>query len=110
MDTRGGWAWRIGSSFAHFGYQNPLTAWVLSSQSAFKPASATGASDWATSLGRQIEFYQWLQSAEGAIAGGATNSWKGAYAAHPAGAATFYGMAYDWEPVYHDPPSNQWCK
>ncbi|KAH8548656.1 glycoside hydrolase family protein 48 [Umbelopsis sp. PMI_123] len=108
LATSGGWAWRIGSSYAHFGYQNPLTAWVLSTQSAFKPASPTGAGDWATSLGRQIEFYQWLQSAEGAIAGGATNSWQGAYGAYPTGTPTFYGMGYDWEPVYHDPPSNQW--
>ena len=26
----------------------------------------------------------------------------------PAGTPTFYGMAYDGQPVYHDPPSNQW--
>ncbi|MEU7494804.1 glycoside hydrolase family 48 protein, partial [Streptomyces fradiae] len=29
---------------------------------------------------RQVEFYRWLQSDEGAIAGGATNSWQGRYA------------------------------
>ena len=57
---------------------------------------------------RQLEFYTWLQSAEGAIAGGATNSWDGNYATPPAGTPTFYGMFYDWQPVYHDPPSNQW--
>ena len=33
-----------------------------------------------TSLKRQLEFYRWLQSTEGAIAGGATNSWDGRYA------------------------------
>ena len=33
---------------------------------------------------RQLEFYTWLQSSEGAIAGGATNSWDGGYA-HAAG-------------------------
>ena len=49
-----------------------------------------------------------MQSAEGAIAGGATNSWDGAYATPPSGTPTFYGMAYDVDPVYHDPPSNQW--
>ena len=26
----------------------------------------------------------------------------------PAGTPTFYGMYYDQQPVYHDPPSNQW--
>ncbi|MFC3574197.1 glycoside hydrolase family 48 protein [Streptomyces yaanensis] len=107
-DTSAGWAWRIGSSHVHGGYQNPLTAYALSSYADLKPKSSTGATDWSKSLQRQLEFYQWLQSAEGAIAGGATNSWQGRYATPPSGTSTFYGMYYDWQPVYHDPPSNQW--
>ncbi|MER5396922.1 glycoside hydrolase family 48 protein [Streptomyces sp. NPDC002599] len=107
-DTSAGWAWRIGSSHTHGGYQNPLAAYALSSNADLKPKSATGASDWATSLTRQLEFYHWLQSSEGAIAGGATNSWAGRYATPPTGTPTFYGMYYDQQPVYHDPPSNQW--
>ncbi|MFF4571683.1 glycoside hydrolase family 48 protein [Streptomyces sp. NPDC001410] len=107
-DTSAGWAWRIGSSHVHGGYQNPLAAYALSSYADLKPKSATGAADWGKSLQRQLEFYQWLQSSEGAIAGGATNSWQGRYATPPAGTSTFYGMYYDWQPVYHDPPSNQW--
>ncbi|MEV0178909.1 glycoside hydrolase family 48 protein [Streptomyces sp. NPDC050625] len=107
-DTSAGWAWRIGSSHVHGGYQNPLAAYALSSYADLKPKSATGAADWSTSLGRQLEFYRWLQSSEGAIAGGATNSWQGRYATPPSGTPTFYGMYYDWQPVYHDPPSNQW--
>jgi hypothetical protein len=108
LSTSNSWAWRIGDSSAHFGYQNPMAAWALSNVSALKPRSPTGTSDWKTSLSRQLEFYRWLQSSEGAIAGGATNSWNGSYDRPPAGDSTFYGMAYDWEPVYHDPPSNQW--
>ncbi|HWB37173.1 MAG TPA: glycoside hydrolase family 48 protein, partial [Rugosimonospora sp.] len=104
----GGWAWRIGDGAAHHGYQNPVAAWALSTVSSFAPLSATGKADWATSLGRQIEFLRWLQSAEGGIAGGATNSWNGQYGTPPAGTPTFHGMYYDWEPVYHDPPSNNW--
>ncbi|WNG37942.1 exoglucanase [Archangium violaceum] len=107
VDTSGGWAWRIGSSHSHFGYQNPMAAYILSNVSVLRPQSATGATDWATSLQRQIEFYTWLQSAEGGFAGGATNSWKGRYA-KPESASSFYGMYYDWRPVYHDPASNQW--
>ncbi|MFE1311226.1 glycoside hydrolase family 48 protein [Streptomyces sp. NPDC058755] len=107
-DTSAGWAWRIGSSHVHGGYQNPLAAYALGSYADLKPKSATGAADWGKSLQRQLEFYQWLQSSEGAIAGGATNSWQGRYATPPAGTSTFYGMYYDWQPVYHDPPSNQW--
>ncbi len=107
-DANQNWAFRIGCSHNHQGYQNPMAAWVLSQQPAFKPASANGSRDWAKSLERQLEFYRWLQSSDGAIAGGATNSWNGRYEKHSAGASTFHGMAYDWQPVWHDPPSNQW--
>ncbi|ARQ68626.1 glycoside hydrolase family 48 protein [Streptomyces marincola] len=108
LDTSAGWAWRIGSSHAHFGYQNPMAAWALSSDADLVPESPTAEDDWATSLDRQVEFYRWLQSDEGGIAGGATNSWEGHYGTPPAGTPTFYGMYYDEKPVYHDPPSNQW--
>ncbi|MEV4218947.1 glycoside hydrolase family 48 protein [Nonomuraea sp. NPDC049725] len=107
-DSNAGWAWRIGSSHNHSGYQNPFAAWALSNVAELRPESATGATDWSTSLTRQLQFYTWLQSAEGAIAGGATNSWNGHYATPPANLPKFHGMAYDWQPVYHDPPSNQW--
>ncbi|GAA2303259.1 cellulose binding domain-containing protein [Streptomyces kunmingensis] len=107
-DTSAGWAWRIGSSHTHGGYQNPLAAYALSSSADLKPKSATGQADWAKSLDRQLEFYRWLQSDEGGIAGGATNSWGGSYGTPPSGTPTFYGMYYDEAPVYHDPPSNQW--
>ena len=108
LDTASPWAWRIGDGASHQGYQNPLAAYALSQVSSLKPKSSTGAADWGNSLTRQLEFYQWLQSADGAIAGGATNSWQGAYATPPSGTSTFYGMAYDSQPVWHDPPSNRW--
>jgi hypothetical protein len=107
-DTQAGWAWRIGSSVDHFGYQNPMAAYVLSNVSALAPKSPTAKTDWSDSLTRQLEFYQWLQSSEGAIAGGATNSWNGNYSAPPAGTPTFYGLSYVEAPVYEDPPSNRW--
>lgn len=108
QDTSAGWAWRIGSSPSHFGYQNPLAAWALSNVAALQPRSPSATADWEQSLARQLEFYRWLQSSEGAIAGGATNSWAGRYAAPPAGTSTFYGMPFDVAPVFHDPPSNRW--
>jgi|GEM_PF-412921 len=106
----GAWAWRIGASHNHGGYQNPLAAWAMSpaGPTAIRPQSPTAPADWNTSMTRQLQFIKWLQSAEGGIAGGATNSWDGAYAAPPAGTPAFFGMAYDVDPVYHDPPSNQW--
>ncbi|AEI13168.1 exoglucanase CbhB [Cellulomonas gilvus] len=107
-DANAGWAWRIGSSQAHFGYQNPLAAYALSTDPALTPKSATAKDDWTKSLQRQLEFYTWLQASNGGIAGGATNSWNGAYATPPAGTPTFYGMGYTEAPVYADPPSNRW--
>ena len=103
-----GWSWRIGSSWIHSGYQNPMAAYALAAVPEMRPRSPQGANDWNRSLGRQLEFYRWLQSAEGGIAGGAANSVGGSYAAHPAGAPTFYGMVFDPSPVYRDPPSNEW--
>ncbi|WP_420805390.1 glycoside hydrolase family 48 protein [Paenibacillus sanguinis] len=109
LGNTGNWAWRIGASHAHQGYQNVVAAYALSDpDSGLIPNSPTAGQDWATSLSRQLEFYTWLQSSEGAIAGGATNSYDGAYKAYPSGTSTFYDMAYDDAPVYHDPPSNNW--
>jgi Glycosyl hydrolase family 48/Cellulose binding domain len=119
LPADGNWAWRIGSSDIHFGYQNPLAAYALSTDAALTPKSPTAKADWTTGLQRQIEFYRWLQSSNGAIAGGATNSWGGGsnanetawggqYAVPPAGTSTFYGLSYIAEPSYDNPPSNQW--
>lgn len=110
LDTSSGWAWRIGDGSAHFGYQNPLAAYALVHEPSLKPKGSSAVEDWTKSLERQVEFYEWLQTAEGAIAGGATNSWNGRYDTPPSNLTshTFYGMFYDWEPVYHDPPSNNW--
>lgn len=105
---QGQWSWRIGGSHAHFGYQNPLAAYVLSADQDFKPITTNGARDWQQSLHRQLEFYQWLQSAEGAIAGGATNSWQGRYEVPPMGQSTFHGLSFEQHPVYHNPNSNNW--
>jgi len=102
------WGFRIGCEYAHFGYQNPLAAYVLSKVQAFEPKSAQGVTDWGTSLDRQLDFYAWLQSADGAIAGGATSSWNGRYDPYPTGVSTFKNMAYMDDPSYRDPPSNQW--
>ena len=103
-----GWAWKEGSSASHQGYQNPLAAYALSAIPDLKPKSSNGAADWAKSLTTQLDFLQWLQSSEGALAGGCNNSIGDKYDPYPAGISTFNGMAYDWEPVWHDPPSNRW--
>ena len=127
----GSWAWQIGCSHAHEFYQNPLAAYALLADSdlnsAMKAENAT--EDYKTSLQRQLEFYLWLQSANGPIAGGATNSLHGryedysngyTYTADPDGngnprgdsnkliTSTFYDMIYLEHPVYEDPGSNHW--
>lgn len=108
IPSSGDWAWRIGCSHSHGGYQNPMAAYILSQEEEFIPNSPTAKNDWDYSLGRQLEFYQWLQSKEGGIAGGCTNSLDGSYQTYPAGTSTFYGMAYEENPVYLDPGSNTW--
>ncbi|MDH7444459.1 glycoside hydrolase family 48 protein [Aquimarina sp. 2201CG14-23] len=107
-DPASQWAFRISSSHCHFGYQNPVAAYALTQVDELKPQSQNGERDWNESLKRQMEFYTWLQSKEGAIAGGATNSWNGDYSSYPAGKSTFYDMAFDTNPVYHDPGSGTW--
>ena len=107
-DPASAWAFRISSSHCHFGYQNPIAAYAMSEISEFAPKTPNGKNDWAKSLDRQMELYQYLQSKEGAIAGGVTNSWNGNYSKYPAGKSTFYDMAFDTNPVYHDPGSGTW--
>jgi hypothetical protein len=100
------WCWQIGCSHAHEFYQNPLAAYGLLSEFDMKADGAT--QDYTKSLERQLEFYLWLQSSNGPIAGGATNSYKGRYLEYPSGVPTFYGMMYVEHPVYADPGSNHW--
>ena len=109
--TTGAWSWRISGTEIHEGYQNPLAAFALSTDPNLIPLSPTAKADWTTSLTTQLNLFQWLQSAQGAIAGGVTNNWGGNYgdvAKPPSGDPTFDGMYYDFEPQYHNPPSNQW--
>ncbi|HEX7056713.1 MAG TPA: glycoside hydrolase family 48 protein, partial [Bacilli bacterium] len=107
LGSGGNWAWRIGASHNHQAYQNVQAAYALS-EGGLMPKSPTAQTDWETSLQRQLEFYTWLLSSEGAIGGGATNSVGGSYQPYQAGKSTFYNMVYDEAPVYHDPPSNTW--
>jgi len=108
LDPASAWSWRSGSSHVHFGYQNPVAAWALATQALPAPNGSAAAKDWARSMARQVEFYRWLQSAEGAIAGGATSSVNGRYEAAAPGTPTFHGLAYVDHPVFRDPPSNEW--
>ena len=109
--TTGAWSWRISGTSIHEGYQNPLAAYALSTDTNLIPKSPTAKTDWSTSLQTQLNLFSWLQSAEGGIAGGVENNWQGNYGdvtKPPSGDPTFDGMYYDWEPEYHNPPSNQW--
>jgi len=105
--NQGDWSWKIGCSHVHWGYQAPFAAYVLGNVADFKPKSTNGARDWRTSYERQLELYTFLQSDEGAIAGGVTNSVGGQYKPYTS-TSTFYDMVYDYAPVYRDPPSNNW--
>ena len=122
----GQWAWQIGASHCHEFYQNPLAAYALITENSKlrDGMKASGAvEDYEKSLQRQLEFYLWLQSEDGPIAGGATSSWHGRYLKYEYLAdvdaeyiskygtnkpTTFYDMAYQEHPVYADPGSNHW--
>ncbi|GHU52943.1 hypothetical protein FACS1894132_03820 [Clostridia bacterium] len=119
IQNYGGWKWQIGASHMHEFYQNPLAAYAKVYDTAINAGmKATDATkDWHTSLDRQLEFYEWLQSSTGPFAGGATNSFNGRYEGWDVNAAslegvnsktTFYDMFYLPHPVYMDPGSNHW--
>jgi len=108
LDPASAWAWRSGASHVHFGDQNPVAAWALATRVLPAPSGSAAAKDWARSMARQVEFYRWLQSAEGAIAGGATSSVNGRYEPPAPGTPMFHGLAYVDHPVFLDPPSNEW--
>ena len=105
------WGFRIGSSECHQGYQAPDAAYYMATGGGgYTPQAPSAGDTWLGSMYRQIEMLRWLQSPEGPIAGGVSNSWKGRYETPTDGRqlARFYGMDYTYAPVWHDPPSNNW--
>ena len=108
-DTSAGWAWRIGSSHNHFGYQNPMAALGADNGARAAAALANGARDWTTSLdaparvlplaavGRRRHRRRRHQQLGRPLRGAARRA-----------SPTFYGMFYQENPVYHDPGSNTW--
>lgn len=102
INTQGGYAWRMCSGEAHSGYQNPITAYALINDANLRPQSASAVEDWQNSLQRQLEFYKWVQSSDGPLGGGVTNSWNGNYDDPPYNVKsnTFHGMWYDPQPGY----------
>ena len=109
----GSWAWQIGCSHAHEFYQNPLAAYALAYDTNLSSnMKAQGAvEDFKKSFQTQMEYYLWLLSNDGVIAGGSTNSVNGRYEDHSknvSGTAEFNKMVYVEHPVYADPGSNHW--
>ena len=109
----GSWAWQIGCSHAHEFYQNPLAAYALAYDTTLSSnMKAQGAvEDFKKSFQTQMEYYLWLLSNDGVIAGGSTNSVNGRYEDHSknvSGTSEFNKMVYVEHPVYADPGSNHW--
>lgn len=105
------WGYRIGGSESHHGYQGVNIAYYMAQGGGgMTPVSPSAGTIWKSALYRQIEMIRWLQSPEGPIAGGVTNSWLAQYLTPTDGrqSAKFYGMYYTYSPVWHDPPSNNW--
>ena len=109
----GSWAWQIGCSHAHEFYQNPLAAYALAYDTNLSSnMKAQGAvEDFKKSFQTQMEYYLWLLSNDGVIAGGSTNSVNGRYEDHSknvSGTSEFNKMVYVEHAVYADPGSNHW--
>ncbi len=108
----GSWGFRIGSSESHFGYNGVDAAYAMATAGGgYSPTTSGAGTQWQNSVQRQLEMIRWLQSPEGAIAGGVTNSWLGRYETPSDGRQTakFYGLYYTYSPVWHTPPSNKWA-
>lgn len=104
------WGFRIGNSEIHFGYNCVDVAYMCQTGKAFKPSTPSSGNRYAVSVSRQLELIRWLQSPEGAIAGGVTSNYQGVYGIPDDGRqnATFYGLYYNYSPSWHNPPSNNW--
>jgi hypothetical protein len=101
----------VSCSECHQGYQGVDMAYAVATGGGGMAPSTPGSGDvWLGSLYRQIEMIRWLQSPEGPIAGGVTNSMFDQYINLTDGRETaqFYGMDYVYSPVWHDPVSNNW--
>jgi hypothetical protein len=101
----------VSCSECHQGYQGVDMAYALATGGGGMAPNTPGAGDvWLGSVYRQIEMIRWLQSPEGPIAGGVTNSMFDQYINLTDGRqnAQFYGMDYVYSPVWHDPVSNNW--
>ena len=109
----GSWAWQIGCSHAHEFYQNPLAAYALAYDTNLSSnmKAQNAVRDFQKSFQTQMEYYLWLLSNDGVIAGGSTNSVNGRYEEHSknvSGTSEFNKMVYVEHPVYADPGSNHW--
>lgn len=107
------WGFRIGNSEIHQGYNCVDVAYVCGTKSGkgYTPLSTGAADMYDISLDRQLEFLRWLQTSDGAFAGGCTSNWNGDYSVPTDGRqnATFYGLYYTYSPSWHNPPSNNWA-
>lgn len=104
------WGYRIGNSEIHHGYNGVDVAYAARTGAELAPIAAGTPARWAISLDRQLEMLRWLQSPEGAIAGGVTSNYMGRYETPTDGRqnATFYGCYYNHSPSWFNPFSNDW--
>ena len=109
--TNSYWGFRIGNSEIHHGYNGIDVAYAARTGAELASTASGVPARWSISLDRQLELLRWLQSPEGAIAGGVTSNWRGRYETPTDGRqnATFYGMYYNYSPSWYNPPSNNWA-
>lgn len=108
--TQSYWGFRIGNSEIHHGYNGIDVAYAARSGAELAPTATGVPARWSISLDRQLELLRWLQTPEGAIAGGVSSNWRGRYETPTDGRqnATFYGCYYNHSPSWFAPFSNNW--
>ncbi len=104
------WGFRIGNSEIHHGYNGIDVAYACRTGGPLASSAVGIPAKWAISLDRQLELVRWLQSPEGAIAGGVSSNWRGRYETPTDGRqnAKFYSCYYNYSPSWFNPPSNNW--
>ena len=109
-DPNAGWSWRIGSQPQPLRLPEPDGGVGADQRQRAQAALAVGGRRTGTraSTGSSSSTSGCSRPRAASPAGRRTAGTARTDASRSAGTPTFYGMFYDVDPVYHDPPSNQW--
>ena len=94
IDAAAGWAWRIGSSHNHFGYQNPMAAHALTTMPALRRARPTACATGRPASGARSSSTAGCSRPTAASPAAPRTAGAAATRRRRAGVSTFYAMFY----------------